>query len=59
MRSWSLHIKPEVPQRGKPAFGVVVYETVTGEMLFHGEDLRETLASVASSVAAGDRAGTV
>jgi len=28
------------------AYGVVMYETVTGKMLFHGEDLTETLAKV-------------
>ena len=28
------------------AFGVVLYEMLTGKMLFHGEDLTETLASV-------------
>lgn len=43
--------------RGKPvdkradiwAFGVVLYEMLTGERLFEGEDLTETLASVVKS----------
>jgi serine/threonine protein kinase len=45
---------PPEQARGKPvdkradiwAFGVVLYEILTGERLFHGEDITDTLASV-------------